>query len=317
MTSADGDWGYPPRRPFVLLGVYFVVGTLQLLLTVWRPPLPGTPVRLNLLLATIAIVQVILTFVAGAVLANWALPYLVGSGIVVSAVSAAGAAGGQGQLVAGMYLAVLGVFAGYFLSRRAVRTLLALATVAFGTALAVNRLLDSLGYVIGLVFLVGGVTLVVASLVERLRAAAMHDPLTGALNRRGLQQAATSLHDLDARRHDETTVVEIDLNGFKAYNDTHGHQAGDDLLADAVRDWSAVLRRSDVLSRTGGDEFVLLLPATTAVEAEALLERMRAVNAVRWSAGVTVWRPGEALPEALGHADEAMYRAKTQQRNTP
>ena len=259
----------------------------------------------------------LLTALAGWRLATRVLPYLVASGMVVCAVSAAGAAGGQGELVAGMYLAVLGVFSGYFLPRRPVRVLLMLAAVAFGGALAFNRLLDSLGYLIAIIVLVIGVTLIVSSLVEHLRGAALHDPLTGALNRRGLLHAAKSLHDLDARRHDETTVVEIDLNGFKEYNDTHGHQAGDDLLADAVRDWSSVLRRSDVLSRTGGDEFVLLLPATTAVEAEALIERMREANPVRWSAGVTVWMPGAALPEALGHADEAMYRAKTQQRDTP
>ena len=115
-----------------------------------------------------------------------------------------------------------------------------------------------------------GVSFVVFSLVQHLRDEATHDPLTGALNRRGLQDSAGVVHALDERRHVETTVVEIDLNGFKAYNDTHGHQAGDDLLADVVREWSAVLRRTDLLSRTGGDEFVLVLPATTLDEAAAL-----------------------------------------------
>jgi diguanylate cyclase (GGDEF)-like protein len=309
-SDARSTWGYPARRPFHLLAGYFVVGCLQLVMTVVRPPLPDTNVRLNVVLAGIGALQVALSLLAGRRLAVWALPYLVASGIVVVAVSAWGAAGGQGQLVAGFYLAILGLFSGYFLTRAEVRILLLTASVAFGCALILNYHLDSLGYILAVIVSVVVMTLVVSSLVQHLRDEAVHDPLTGALNRRGLQDSATVLHDLDARRHLDTTLVEIDLNGFKAYNDTHGHQAGDDLLADVVREWSGVLRRTDLLSRTGGDEFVLVLPATTLDEAAALLERMRASHEVEWSAGLTTWAQGEPLAAALQHADEAMYRNK-------
>ncbi|MFN8126990.1 MAG: GGDEF domain-containing protein [Candidatus Nanopelagicales bacterium] len=95
----------------------------------------------------------------------------------------------------------------------------------------------------------------------------MQDPLTGALNRRGLQHSADLVHDLEIRRHLATSIVEIDLDGFKRFNDTNGHHAGDDLLAALVEDWSSVLRGTDILARTGGDEFVLVLPATSHAEA--------------------------------------------------
>lgn len=311
----QAEWGYPPRRPFILIGGYFLVATLQLILSVWRPPLPDTPVTLYLVLAGITFVLTLLSGAAMLAKATWALPYLVGSGILVAAASAAGAAGGQGQLIAGFYLAVLGLFSGYFLSVRSVRILLVAATVAFGGALAVNLRLDSIAYIIAVALLVIGVTLVVSSLVQHLRNEAVRDPLTGALNRRGLEDAAILLRNVDERRRTETAVVAIDLNGFKAYNDTHGHQAGDNLLASAVRDWSGVLRRSDVLSRTGGDEFVLVLPATTVAEAGALVERMRAANPVDWSAGIALWAPGEDLSIVLQHADEAMYRNKPRERH--
>jgi diguanylate cyclase (GGDEF)-like protein len=307
----EGQWGYPPHRPFILLAIYFVIGTAQLALTVLDPPLPDTNVALNAVLAVVSMSQAVATALAGVFLAARALAPIVASGILVAAVSAAGAAGGQGQLVAGLYLAVLGLFSGYFLSVRAVRMLLVLSTVTFGAALAFNLKLDSVAYILGLVVLVIGVTLVVSSLVQHLRGEAVRDPLTGALNRRGLQLAAQAIHHMDARRWDDTVVVEIDLDGFKAYNDRHGHQAGDVLLASLVADWSTVLRRSDIVTRTGGDEFVLLLPGTSADEAEVLVDRLRAVNPFPFSAGVTTWVPGETLPVALQHADEAMYQEKS------
>lgn len=110
-------------------------------------------------------------------------------------------------------------------------------------------------------------------------------------------------------------MVEIDLDGFKAYNDSNGHEAGDRLLESVARDWSGVLRRTDVLARTGGDEFVLVLPATTRPEAEVLMSRLRRANDVAWSAGIVEWLPGEPLPAALQHADEEMYRHKPSPRS--
>jgi diguanylate cyclase (GGDEF)-like protein len=206
------------------------------------------------------------------------------------------------------------MYSGYFLSRRAVTILIILATLTYGAALIIDWLLDSPAYVLAVVVLVDGVTLLVSSLVQRLRLQATLDPLTGLLNRRGLEDGADALHAVDARQHQVTTIVQIDLDGFKSYNDTHGHDTGDRLLVDLARGWTSVLRRSDLLARTGGDEFVLVLPATELAEADALIERMRATNSFGWSAGVVEWRPDEPFEEAFRHADEDMYSHKERYR---
>ena len=174
-----------------------------------------------------------------------------------------------------------------------------LATVTYGGALIVDWRLDSPAYVIAVVVLVDGVTLVVSSLVQRLRSQAVLDPLTGLLNRRGLGERAEALHAIDARRSGSTTIVLLDLDGFKEFNDAWGHPAGDRLLIELAHDWSGVLRRTDLLARTGGDEFVLVLPATSRSEAEVLVQRMREANPFAWSAGIVEWLPGESFETAV------------------
>lgn len=303
-------WGYPPSRPFVLLGVYFGIAALQLATVAARPPFPDTAVGALWVLAGVHLLLLLALGFAWARSANAALPFLVAPAVLCTGASAFVAAGGQGQLVSGFYLAVLGLYSGYFLSGRAVRMFIALAVVSYGAALIANPRLDSPAYVLAIVVLIVGVTLVVCSLVQRLREEAVHDPLTGALNRRGLQSTAELVHDLDARRDSTTAIIEIDLDGFKAYNDRYGHPAGDELLTSVVSDWTRVLRRTDILARTGGDEFVLILPATTRAEADVLIGRMREINDIPWTAGIVTWEAGEPLPEALKHADAAMYRHK-------
>jgi diguanylate cyclase (GGDEF)-like protein len=82
-----------------------------------------------------------------------------------------------------------------------------------------------------------------------------------------------------ARRYDRAlTVALLDLDDFKLVNDRDGHAAGDRVLVDLATAWTAVLRRSDVLGRHGGDEFILLMPDTTASGARTVLGRLQAVS---------------------------------------
>lgn len=310
----DTAWGYAPGRPFLLLVVYFGISVLQLAAVAGRPPFPDTPVTALWVLTGISLALGIAVVITWLLRTAGGLPLIVGLGMLVAAASASVSVGGQGQLVSAFYLVALGVFSGYFFSARATASLIVLATVTFGGALLVNWRLDSAAYVIAVVVLIDGVTLVVASLVQRLKSLAILDPLTGLLNRRGLADAAEGLHALDARREGTTTIVLLDLDGFKEFNDASGHDAGDRLLVDLATDWTSVLRRSDLLARTGGDEFVLVLPATDLAEAEALLARMRLANPFAWSAGIVEWSPGDSFEEAVRQADDDMYRHKASSR---
>lgn len=156
---------------------------------------------------------------------------------------------------------------------------------------------------------------------------ATHDDLTGTFNRRylmnHLEQDVTR-----ARRHGRPmTLLMLDLDHFKAINDTWGHPVGDAVLqAIAVR-LQVALRDSDLLARYGGEEFICLLPDTSVDEAQVLAERLRSRVAsvpavtdptpilVSVSIGMAEFRRDESLESWLARADQALYDAKRQGRN--
>ena len=165
-------------------------------------------------------------------------------------------------------------------------------------------------YVVLVAITLVSVAWLVARITAMLADAAIRDPLTGVLNRRGLVEAAPLVHSLVQRADHATTVVAIDLNGFKGYNDQHGHTAGDRLLVDLTGAWQNSLRSADILARTGGDEFVLVLPDTDTAAAHSLLARLHEVSRARWAAGVVEWNRSEPLADVLRRADQALYLAK-------
>jgi diguanylate cyclase (GGDEF)-like protein len=150
-----------------------------------------------------------------------------------------------------------------------------------------------------------------------LRRAASTDALTGLANRRAWEDGAARLLAAAGRSGGPLTVAVLDLDGFKAVNDTGGHAAGDALLRSLASGWSAELRRSDLLGRVGGDEFALCLPGSDAVATAELLGRLRAASAGAWSAGTATARPGESLGEVLARADAALYRQKAARSRGP
>ncbi|GIF08502.1 GGDEF domain-containing protein [Actinoplanes siamensis] len=153
---------------------------------------------------------------------------------------------------------------------------------------------------------------VLAEHADLLREAAQLDPLTNLPNRRAWNAALPSALQHAARHRAPLTLAVLDLDHFKVFNDTHGHQTGDRLLIEATAVWSANLRSADVLARYGGEEFVALLPGTTAAEALDLLDRLRPLTPMgcTFSAGVATWDGVESGEELLGRADQALYRAK-------
>ncbi len=150
-----------------------------------------------------------------------------------------------------------------------------------------------------------------------------HDPLTGLLNRRRMHKELVAAVSL-ARRHGESfALVFVDLDRFKAINDSHGHDAGDRYLGAFAAMLEQVARESDKLGRWGGDEFVALLPRTSRAGAEAFAERLQDrlsrhridVGPARItgsaSIGIAEYPHDGVDPEALlAHADRDMYRVK-------
>ena len=139
------------------------------------------------------------------------------------------------------------------------------------------------------------------------------DPLTGAGNRRGLAERLASL----ARPGETISVVVLDLDHFKDFNDGFGHPAGDALLQESVQAWRGHLRGRDYLARWGGEEFVAVLDRCAATEAVIATERLRAAtpSGITCSAGVAVWDGVEDTEKLLWRADAALYRAKAEGRN--
>lgn len=154
------------------------------------------------------------------------------------------------------------------------------------------------------------VGLVVHMLTKALNAAAGTDPLTGLANRRALEPVIGRELARCARIVHPLCLAVIDLDGFKDVNDAFGHQHGDRVLAEVTKAWTGELRTSDMLARSGGDEFVLLLPSTAPDQAVAVLARLRQVAPQAFSAGVAVASADSTVEGVLHDADGACYRAK-------
>jgi len=148
--------------------------------------------------------------------------------------------------------------------------------------------------------------------VVSLRTQAHTDELTGALNRRALGIVMRREIDRASRVGTRLSVALLDLDGFKAYNDRDGHDAGDVLLRRAVAAWSEGLRETDLLARLGGDEFAVVLPECDRDAAVQVIDalRRRTPSGVGASAGVAEWNRRESPRELLRRADAALYEGK-------
>jgi diguanylate cyclase (GGDEF)-like protein/PAS domain S-box-containing protein len=149
-------------------------------------------------------------------------------------------------------------------------------------------------------------------LLGRVEAMARTDVLTGLPNRRAWDEELRREIARASRHGHALAVVILDLDRFKAFNDTHGHQAGDTLLGEIGNLWRTQLRVSDLVARYGGEEFAALLPACPPDEAIAAIERLRFAipNGQTCSAGVAYWDGQESPDTLIGRADTALYDAK-------
>lgn len=163
--------------------------------------------------------------------------------------------------------------------------------------------------------------------LEEVQRMATRDVLTGLFNRRFMQGRLEECVKRFDRYGERFAVVLVDLDHFKKVNDQHGHKVGDQALMAFASAAGLVLRDTDVLARWGGEEFLFVLPNTTAHKSLAALERLRQALEqatvspdvpglrVRFSAGIAVHDTARTLTQTLERADHALYQAKHDGRN--
>ncbi len=200
------------------------------------------------------------------------------------------------------------VDAHFFFSTRQANAHLGVAVVGMTTALALNDV--GLATALGLDLVLASIGTVIRQLVT-LASSASRDPLTGLLNRRGFDQALHEQMARAARTGRPLTAVLIDVDHFKAVNDTFGHEGGDRVLCRVADTWRREVPGGAVLARHGGDEFSLLLPGMRATAALALVRRVCASDPdVSLSCGVAQYRAGDSASQLMRSADRALYDAK-------
>lgn len=259
-------------------------------------------------------------FCCGAALVVWVfgerVPPMVIQGLMTVAVLLVSglisqATTGRGALLAAFGYFWIVVYTAHFFSRRWTLATAGLISVSFAVAMRLNGLPGGVVDVLLVAFTVFASGLVLGNLVESLRRQADTDCLTGLLNRSGFLAAAARERALADRTGSPLTLAVLDLDGFKQINDCDGHAAGDRLLTALALDWQERIRPADILARHGGDEFVLVLPATTPTGGEAVLERLRECDhRIGWSVGVSEWLPGESIDAPLARADRYLYGVK-------
>lgn len=166
--------------------------------------------------------------------------------------------------------------------------------------------------------------------LDTARREAMTDGLTGLANRKAFDQALAEAAGSAQSEGLPLSLLMVDIDHFKAFNDTHGHLVGDHVLRLVARALTECIKGRDTAARYGGEEFAIVLPNTTLANAAKVAEQVRstvgsrqivnrsrsvAYGTVTLSVGVAQYRPGEALSDVIRRADAALYTAKRGGRN--
>lgn len=170
-----------------------------------------------------------------------------------------------------------------------------------------------------------------ARMINELKKQATFDPLTGLLNKRALLEKLQVEIERTRRTQQEMAVMFIDLDGFKKFNDTHGHLMGDKLIHDFTHILRKHCRKMDIIGRFGGDEFVIIAPQTNGLGAKSLAEKLRQEVAIHHflssdvnqtfsttcSIGIAMKLPNEdiSMEDLLSRSDQALYASKRNGRN--
>ncbi len=206
---------------------------------------------------------------------------------------------------------------------------LAVGVASLATVLAIPMILTQDGAAqlpgsLTILVLAAGIGFGVQRLFEFLRDHSLQlnqlartDPLTGVANRRAWDEEIVDVVERSSVLTAPLCVTIIDLDHFKAFNDSRGHQAGDRLLKEVTAGWRGQLRDGDTLARLGGDEFAIILPGCPLDAAQRIVQRLceRMPQGITCSTGLASWDGSESAHELIARADAAVYAAKEQGRN--
>lgn len=306
----------PPRAAVILLAGAQLLAASFLLAFALLPGEGADAQRgFNWAMTGVAIAVAIVTLVLTPRAGMWLWDLSLGASSVILGFVITYESDAAGQVLDGLGLVMLALIAALFGSRRRLTVHLAVMLMAYMSALVLSDTLPTLLHGVIASVMVVSVALVVHALVDQLHRLSNVDPLTGALNRRGLEQQAPGVRSVASRSGSPTSVVIVDLDEFKEFNDAHGHVAGDSLLARVVSELQDHLRPHDLVARYGGDEFVVVLPSSTESEARGAMARAVEASSHPWTSGIALWADGESLWEAIDRADHALYDAKRARRS--
>ena len=242
--------------------------------------------------------------------ATWFIHVQVAVGIVASLLLVWASVTPVGAITAANSLIVVAAYVGFWMARRVALVYVTVFCCGLLAVFGVGGNLPSLLVPWAFVSTMSvGLVLSFGTLVHQMNRQLVTDPLTGLLNRTGmfmLVQQRGGPNRLPAPR----CLMVIDLDHFKAINDRRGHLAGDRILRDFGAALLSVARPGDVVIRSGGDEFVLILPRTSLADVDAVVSDLRAQMTLTWSVGVTEWAAEEEIDVAWARADAQMYRNK-------
>jgi GGDEF domain-containing protein len=219
-----------------------------------------------------------------------------------------------GAFANGTVLPIVGVYTVWFLRPVAGRVVLYLGALWWLVAVLHHDRQGLAPFAASVVIQTIVATEVFARIKARMDHLARTDSLTGTLNRRGITEVLARELERAYRRQRPISVVAIDLDGLREVNNTYGHRAGDDMLASVSRHWIAGVRRQDSIGRTGGDEFLLVLPETSLEQAQTIVARLAKESPGGWSAGVAMAKEHDTAESMLERADRRLYEQKAARR---
>ena len=309
----------PPARP-VIAGLLAVEALVATTFAIWPPAMQNRPTD-----AVIAIMLAVAAVGCAVRPTHRGPPWLTEAWLVVAwgmpLVAIATRRTEASQLLWAAILILVAVLTAFYLPTRSAAAQAAAMLVGYVVAAMgfdpPTRPLFVFGFVVCIVVCAFAVAVMRRDrdrVRAELEALATTDPLTGVLNRRGLDLKASAVRANAARAGRPSIVALFDLDELKRLNDTEGHDVGDATIRDVATHWRDDLREGDVLARVGGDEFVIVLPNADESAARALLTRLRDDAPYPCSQGWTRWRDDESLDEAIEHADALMYAEKSERK---